>query len=69
MVVMGKLANAIFGGQRESLDYVGYGDCHTCGDDCAEMWRDRTTGRLYVRCPYIGCPGWGRPIEVEEADA
>ena len=38
-------------------------------DDCAEMWRDRTTGRLYVRCPYIGCPGWGRLIEIEEADA
>ena len=38
-------------------------------DNSPVMWRDRTTGRLYVRFPYIGCPGWGRLVEVGEADA
>ena len=59
-----KMINALFGGQRESLTYVGYGECPKCGDDSAEFWRDETDDKEYTRCPFIGCDGWGKLVEL-----
>lgn len=61
---MTKMINALFGGQSESLTYVGYGTCPECGDDCAEIWCDETTGKRYIRCPYFMCDGWGKLREL-----
>lgn len=58
--------NALFGGQPENLEYIGYGDCPQCGDDCAEFWRDKETGKTYVRCPYFMCDGWHKLMEVRD---
>lgn len=57
---MSGIINALFGGQPENLEYVGYTDCPLCGDDCAEVWRDVTDGKEYTRCPFIGCEGWDK---------
>ena len=63
-----KMINALFGGQRDSLTCVGYGECPKCGDDCAELWRDEETGKMYVRCPYFMCDNWGKLTEVNGHD-
>jgi hypothetical protein len=65
---MTSVLNILFGGQPENLEYIGYGDCPQCGDDCAEFWRDKETGKTYVRCPYIMCDGWHKLMEVDNAD-
>lgn len=56
--------NVLFVGQPENLEYIGYGDCPICGDDCAEVWRDVKDGNEYMRCPFIGCEGWGKLVEL-----
>lgn len=63
-----KMINVLFGGQRDSLTYVCYGECPKCGDDCAELWRDEETGKMYVRCPYFMCDNWGKLTEVNGHD-
>lgn len=66
---MTKTLNVLFGGQPENLTYLGYGTCPECGDDCAEIWRDESTGKHYVRCPYFMCGGWGKLRELESEAA
>ena len=61
---MSGIINALFGGQPQNLEYVGYAECPICGDDCAEVWRDVTDGKEYTRCPFVGCDGWGKLIEL-----
>lgn len=61
---MSGIINAMFGGQPQSLEYVGYTECPICGDDCAEVWRDEVSGKEYARCPFIGCDGWGKLVEL-----
>lgn len=58
------IINALFGSQPENLEYVGYMECPICSDDCAEVWRDVTDGKEYTRCPFIGCEGWGKLVEL-----
>lgn len=61
-----KTINALFGGQPDNLTYEGYGDCPSCGDDCAEFWSDDDTGKRYVRCPCFMCDNWGKLTEVSQ---
>lgn len=61
---MSGIINALFGGQPENLEYAGYAECPICGDDCAEVWRDVTDGKEYTRCPFIGCDGWEKLVEL-----
>jgi len=63
---MSGIINALFGGQPENLEYVGYTECPICGDDCAEVWRDVTDCKEYTRCPFIGCDGWGKLVALRE---